>query len=62
VVCISKEESNLIVIRPADFSLRITDVAERIIGGIFEHSELDVIGIGDAMFLPCAAINSKCFR
>lgn len=57
VIRMSKEVSNLIVIRPADVSLRIADVAERIIGGILEHSELDVIGIGNAMFLSCAAVN-----
>ena len=51
------KEPKVIVIRPSDISLKTSDVAERIISGIMESGELDVIGISDAMFLACAAIN-----
>src|SRR3990170_1589557 len=47
----------VIVIRPADISLKISEVAEKIISGIMESGELDVIGVSEAMFLSCAATN-----
>lgn len=47
----------IIAIKPAASSLKTSDVAEKIISGIMESEELDVVGIGDAMFLVCSAIN-----
>ena len=51
------ENSKLIIIRPTDVSSsKTSDFAEKIISGIMESGELDVIGVGDAMFLSCAAV------
>jgi len=47
----------IIAIKPADASLKTSDVAEKIISGIMESQELDAVGIGDAIFLVCSAIN-----
>jgi DNA-binding protein len=47
----------VIAIGPSDTSLKTSDVAEKIISGIMESGELDVIGVSDAMFLACSAIN-----
>jgi hypothetical protein len=52
------DNSKLIIVRPTDVSSsKTSDFAEKIISGILESGELDVIGIGDAMFLSCAAVN-----
>ena len=53
------QESNdkVIAIRPSDVSLKTTDVVERIISGIVEAGEVDVVGIDDGIFLVCSAIN-----
>ena len=54
----SKEPNgNVIVIQPADVALKITDIVEKIISGMLENGEITVIGINDAMFLTCSAIN-----
>jgi DNA-binding protein len=47
----------VIAIGPSDTSLKTSDVAEKIISGIMESGELDIIGVSDAMFLACSAIN-----
>ena len=47
----------VIVIQPSDISLKITDIVEKIISGMLENGEITVIGINDAMFLTCSAIN-----
>ena len=53
----SKEAAgNLIVIRPSDISLKPREIAEKIISKIMNTGELDVIGVNDAMFLSCAAV------
>jgi DNA-binding protein len=52
-----EQASKVIVIKPSDISLKVSDFAERIISGIMESGELDVIGISDAMFLACSAVN-----
>jgi DNA-binding protein len=46
-----------IVIHPLDTTLKVTDVVEKIISAIMETGEVDIIGIGDAIFLACSAIN-----
>lgn len=51
------KEPVAVVIRPSDLSLKTSDVVERIISGIMESGEVDITGIGDSMFLACAAIN-----
>jgi DNA-binding protein len=51
------KEPIVIVIKPADISLKTSDVAERIISGIMDSQELDITGVGDAMFLVSSAIN-----
>lgn len=54
----SKEPSSkTIVIQPSDVSLKITDIVEKIISGILEIGEINVIGLNDSMFLACSAIN-----
>jgi DNA-binding protein len=50
-------EKGVLIILPADVSLRISDVAEKIIYGIMEAEELSVLGISDGIYLTCAAIN-----
>ena len=55
-----KSRGKLIVIEPADVSLKISDVTEGIISGIMDAGAVDVVGIGDAMFLVCSALNLSC--
>jgi DNA-binding protein len=50
-------ENGVLVIRPADTSLRISEVAERIISGIMEAEELDIVGVSNGIYLTCASIN-----
>jgi DNA-binding protein len=54
------QESNgkVIVIQPADASIKITDVVEQIISGILETGEINVVGINDSIFLVCSALNT----
>jgi hypothetical protein len=47
----------VIAVKPQDFNLKTSDVAEKIISAIMDYGEADVIGYGDAMFLACSAIN-----
>jgi DNA-binding protein len=49
--------SNVIVVQPSDASLKMSDVVEKIISGIVEAGEVDVVGINDSMFPVCSAIN-----
>jgi hypothetical protein len=55
-----ESRSKMLVIGPADVSLKISDVTERIISGIMADGALDVVGVGDAMFLVCSALNLSC--
>jgi DNA-binding protein len=51
-------KGKIVIIQPADTSsLKTTDIVERIISGIMEDGEVNVVGINDAMFLACAALN-----
>jgi len=50
-------ENDALVVRPADANLKISDVAEKIIAGLMEREELDVVGISNAIYLACAGIN-----
>lgn len=49
-----------IVIWPSDVSLKISDITEKIISGIMDAGEVDVIGIGEAIFQVCSALNLSC--
>jgi hypothetical protein len=53
----SQPSGKFIVIQPSDNSLKITDIVERIISGILETSEINVVGLNDSMFLACSAVN-----
>lgn len=50
----------VIVVWPSDVSLKTSDITEKIISSIMEKSEVDVVGVGEAMFLVCSAINFSC--
>ncbi|MCW4023688.1 MAG: hypothetical protein NWF01_01465 [Candidatus Bathyarchaeota archaeon] len=52
--------SKVVIIPPQDATLKVSDVTEKIISGILGTGELDVIGIGDAIFLVCSALNFSC--
>jgi len=57
----SKElKGKIIIVGPTDGSLKISDVTEEIISGIMDVGAVDVVGVGDAMFLACSAINLSC--
>lgn len=51
----SKEK--VIVLQSADAQAKVTDVVEGIISGIMETGAVSVVGVNDAMFLTCSAIN-----
>lgn len=51
-----ESSGKLIAVQPSDVSLKTTDVVERIISGIQESGEVDVVGINDAIFLACSAV------
>jgi hypothetical protein len=50
-------ENGALVIRPVDAALKINEVAEKIICGIMDGGELNVVGIGSGIYLACASIN-----
>lgn len=45
------------VIKPQDLSVRVNELSERIIAGIMDNSEMEIIGLSSAMFLACSAAN-----
>jgi hypothetical protein len=47
----------VIALKPQDLNLKTSDAAEKIISAIMDYGEADVVGIGEAMFLACSAIN-----
>jgi hypothetical protein len=55
-----ESKSKVVVVSPSDVSLKVSDVTEKIISGIMESGELDVVGIGDSIFLVCSALNFSC--
>ena len=56
----SELKGKIIIVGPTDGSLKISDVTEEIISGIMDVGVVDVVGVGDAMFLACSAINLSC--
>ena len=54
----SKEATGKVVaVRPSDVQMKTTDVVEEIISGIMEKGAVDVVGMGDGIFLACSAVN-----
>jgi len=52
-----EQKEKTIVLQSADASAKITDVVEGIISGILETGSVSVVGVNDAIFLACSAIN-----
>jgi hypothetical protein len=50
-------KEKVIVLQPADAQAKVTDVVEGIISGIMETGAVSVVGVNEAMFLTCSAIN-----
>lgn len=46
-----------LIITPQDLSLRLSDISERVVLNLMQAENFDVIGLGDAMFLACSAVN-----
>ena len=55
-----ESSGKIIVIRPSDVSLKISDITEKIISGIMDAGAVDIVGLGDAVFLVCSALNLSC--
>jgi hypothetical protein len=53
-------KGKVVVISPQDVSMKVSDVTEKIISGIMDSGELDVVGVGDSIFLVCSALNFSC--
>lgn len=46
-----------LVVTPQDLSLNITTISERVVSNLMKAEDFDVIGVGDAIFLACSAVN-----
>lgn len=46
-----------LIIRPSDLTLKVTDLSEKVIANLMKAKDFDVIGLGDAIFLACSAVN-----
>jgi hypothetical protein len=46
-----------LIIKPQDLVLRLSDLSEKVVLSLMKAEEFDVIGIGDAIFLACSAVN-----
>lgn len=46
-----------LIITPQHLSLKISDISERVVLNLMKAEDFDVIGIGDALFLACSAVN-----
>jgi DNA-binding protein len=53
----NESKGKVIAVLPADASAKTTDVVEEIISCIMESGEVDVVGVGDGIFLACSAVN-----
>jgi DNA-binding protein len=53
----SEASNKVVIVPPQDATLKVSDITEKIISGILDTGELDVVGIGDAIFLVCSALN-----
>ena len=52
-----RPQSKVIAVLPSDASAKTTDIVEEIISYILEAGEVDVVGVGDGIFLACSAVN-----
>ncbi|MEM3789020.1 MAG: hypothetical protein QXN95_04040 [Candidatus Bathyarchaeia archaeon] len=50
-------ENKLLIIKPQDLSLKVSNLAEKVVRNLMEAEEFDVIGLSDAIFLACSAVN-----
>lgn len=48
---------DLLIIKPSDLSLRVTELSEKVIAGLMGTQDFNVIGLGDAIFIACSAVN-----
>ncbi|MGE5574806.1 MAG: hypothetical protein ACM3UL_01605 [Ignavibacteria bacterium] len=55
-----ESKGKIIVIGPANVSLKVSDVTEEIISGIMNDGTVDIVGAGEALSLTCSAINLSC--
>jgi len=46
-----------LIIKPQDLSLKVSDVSEKVVLNLMQLEEFDVIGLSDAIFLSCSAVN-----
>jgi len=46
-----------LIIKPQDLALRVSDLSERVVLSLMNAEEFDVIGLSDAIFLACSAVN-----
>ncbi len=53
----NESKGKVIAVLPADASAKTTDVVEEIISCIMESGEVDVVGVGEGIFLACSAVN-----
>ncbi len=53
----NEPKGKVIAVLPSDASAKTTDVVEEIISCILESGEVDVVGVGDGIFLACSAVN-----
>ncbi len=54
----SKDSTGTIIaVGSSDASLKTTDIVEKIISGILESGEVNIVGVGDGIFLACSAVN-----
>jgi len=47
----------IVTVESSDASVKTTDVVEKIMSGIMDAGEVNVVGIGDGIFLACSAVN-----
>jgi len=50
-------ENELLIIKPQDLSLKVSNLAEKVVRNLMKSEEFDVIGLSDAIFLACSAVN-----
>lgn len=46
-----------LIIKPQDLSLKVSDLSEKVVLNLMKSEEFDVIGLSDAIFLACSAVN-----
>lgn len=46
-----------LIIKPQDLSLKVSDLSEKVVLNLMKAEEFDVLGLSDAIFLACSAVN-----